>query len=140
MTTDDTPRPALDAALLERLREQATPDPAPSCWRCGGPMEGTGYSPGRHIFRWYCARDGAIAEGSAGDPDVMVLLAAYESAAAERDALAREAVRLRRAVVLALDGPSDGEIGMETTLGRLNRIERQLRAALAPQEGATDGR
>ena len=159
MTTDDAPRPALDAGTVEEGRKMlARASDGP--WMVRDDMDGD------DDHTWYfpvgIAQEDPSFPGIAGDPVIayaefsgdcerqmdtaraIVWLRnhadALLAAAAERDALAREAARLRRAVVLALDGPSDGEIGMETTLGRLNRIERQLRAALAPQEGDGNGR
>jgi len=54
-------------------------------------------------------------------------------------AAAARAQRLEAAIRMALNGPSDAEIGMETTHGRLTRQERILHAALASQEGDDNG-
>ena len=93
--------------------------------------------------------DSVTCEGCGATFDVAeIVLSPYEAddggayctdcATREWARLVEECDRLRRAVALALDGPSDGEVGMETTMGRLHRIERQLRAALALAAGEGD--
>lgn len=115
MSERDAPRPAPDAATLERLRRRYTPR-QPRCSVCDGVMaadETIGVVGGILSRAWYCVAaveaprgapglDAHLSRGGAvvpvGDPDVLALLAAYAAAAARADALAGEVARLRAAL------------------------------------------
>jgi hypothetical protein len=137
-------RPALDAALLDDLRERYRPEPAPRDCPCCGYIGGlVSYDRGANDFwqHWRCPKcreEAGLTDR--GDPDVLRLLDALPEllAAATANAPALENERLRRALAWYADRyryiDDPPVVSVWDDQGEI------ARAALAPEEGVSDAR